>query len=767
MIRKTILILMGLAVGAGCGARSVKTGSDRETGGGQDVPLAEGLPELPWHPGDDQATDGVPPGKKTISQIQSSDASVNCTTDGIQNQAKGLAMADMVVVSPRFVVSWDKTSGQPKLHGYWVSEAGIAASAPFKGILLVVEASAATDFPPGRVLSVTADYIEYYCLSELKATAWTEIGDTAVPAPVVLDAAAPLEKGGDPATAEPYEGVLVTLHGVAVTRTTASDGKGWFEVGDGIQVVNDFEIGWTPVQGAPIASLTGAVKYHFGKYRLAPRSAADIVEGPVAEPSPEVVGPDVPADGEVVTPKGKVYDIQSSDPSVNCSSEGNNLIQAGIEVGPVVVTSPKFSASAGLDGFYVADFPVGGAVAYTGILVVVNKGAGVQVAPGDEVVLKGDYKEYYCLSEIYATTVEKTGQQPAPGGFPVDDPSPFENGGGPGAEPLEGVIVTLHDVAVTETTSSDGKGWFRVGAGIEVLNDFQVAWTPVAGTRLAALTGAVKYHWGRYRIVPRSRSDIQVAGEVEPTPEPQPEPLPEPVPEPVPDAFEVVEDSPPADVPAPKVTVLQLQAGEASIGCTHVGIQTLASGIALADVVVVSTRHSASATLHGYYVQDPVWSWPLGSNGKYTGMLLVVPKSLNTDFQPGDLVSVVGDYKEYYCMTEVQAASVKKVGTADVPEPLWVAAAAFEAGGTVAVCEPYEGLRVMLTNVQVTNVTGGTQPSWWFQAGNGIYVADDYGLKASVALTQGQTLARLTGAVKYSWGQFVLVPLTAADIEIQ
>lgn len=758
MIRKTFVILMGLGFGLGCGSRSVSTDAGGETGG-QDVPVAEGLTEVPWHPGDDQATDGVPPGKTTISRVQSSDASVNCTTDGIQNPATGLAMADMVVVSPRFVASWDKASGQPKLHGYWVAEAGLEASAPFKGILLVVDAAAATDFPPGRVLSVTADHTEYYCMSELKATDWAERGDAAVPAPVVLDDATPLENGGDPAQAEPYEGVLVTLHHVTVTRTTASDGKGWFEVGNGIQVVNDFEIPWTPVQGATIASLTGAVKYHFGKYRLAPRSAADLGEGPVAEPSPEVIGPDVPADGEVVTPLGKVFDIQSSDTSVNCSNEGNNLIQAGVGVGPVVVTSPTFSASAGTDGFYVADFPVGGAVSYTGILVVVNKSAGVQVAPGDEVVVRGDYKEYYCLSEIYATSVEKTGQQPAPGGFPLDDPSPLENGGGPGAEPMEGVIVTLHDVDVTAADSSDGKGWFRVGAGIEVLNDFQVAWTPVAGTRLAALTGAVKYHWGKYRIVPRSLSDIQVADLVEPTPDP--------VPEPVPDAFEAAAEVPGDVAPLEKKTVLQIQAGDASVQCTQQGNQTLASGIALADAVVVSTRHSASASLHGYYVQDPVSSWPLGSNGKYTGMLLVVPKDLNTDFQPGDLVSVVGDYKEYYCMTEVLATSVQKVGTADVPEPLGVEAAAFEAGGTVELCEPYEGLRVTLTDLQVTDVTGGTQPSWWFQAGNGIYVADDYGLKASVALTQGQALSRLTGAVKYSWGTYVLVPLTPADIEVQ
>lgn len=757
-MRADIRIAGLLALVVGCGSRSVSPAPERETGGTRDISQTEGSSEVPWSPGDPHGTDGVAPGKTTVSQIQSSDASVNCTTEGITNPAKGLAIADIVVVSPRFVASVDKTSGQPKLHGYYVAEVGLEEAAPFSGILLVVDAAADTDFPLGRVLSVTADYTEFYCFSELKAKGWQEVGDAAVPAPLLLTDLSPLENGGDPAAAEPYEGVLVTIANVTITRTSASDGKGWFEVGQGIQVINDFGVGWKPVQGMRLQSLTGAIKYHFGKYRIAPRSLEDIVEEVVAEPFPEVIEPDVSMDGEVVAPKGKVFDIQASDTSVNCTNEGNNTIQKGLEVGPVVVTSPVFSASSGLDGFYVSDFPVGGSVAYTGILVVVVKGAGVQVTPGDEVVLKGDYKEYYCMSQIYATSVQKTGTSPPPTPFVLNDSSPFHKGGGKAAEPYEGLVITLRDLPVTATTSSDGKGWFRVGNDIEVLNDFQVSWTPKVGQHLATLTGAVKYHWGKYRIVPRSLVDIEVAQSGEPTPEP--------VPEPVPDAYEAVEDAVPEDVPSTKKTVLQIQAGEASVNCTQVKDQTIASGIALADVVVVSPRYSASATLHGYYVQDPVTTWPIGSNGKYTGMLLVVPKNLNTNFQPGDLISVVGDYKEFYCLTEVVATSAQKVGTAEVPEPLGVASAAFENGGTAAVCEPYEGLRVTLTDLEVTDVTGGTQPSWWFQVGNKIHVADDFGLKASVSLTTGQTISRLTGAVKYSYGKYLLVPFTAADIEV-
>ena len=750
------LVLIG-AFCIACGSRAVSSGGpDAETGPTKDVSgSTETLP--PWDPG---TSDGVPPGKTTISQVQASSASVQCATDGISNPSTGLQMADIVVVSPRFVASWDKNTNQPKLHGYYVAEAGLATSAEFKGILMVVDAAKNTDFPPGRVLSVTADHTEYYCMSELKVTAFQELGNATVPAPLELPDVSILENGGT-AGAEPYEGVLVTLHNVPVTHATASDGKGWFEAGNGIQVVNDFDLQWTPTVGTTLGSLTGAIKYHFGKYRIVPRSLDDLSEGPgpgpdAIEPSPEVIV----ADGEVIATKGKVFDIQSSDSSVHCTNEGNNTIQTGVEIGPVVVTTPMFSASANLDGFYVSDFPVGGAVSYTGILVVVSKTAGIQVAPGDEVVVAGDYKEYYCFSEISAKSVQKTGQQPAPAGFPVTDLGPFENGGTADAEPDEGVLITLKDVVVTATTSSDGKGWFRVGNGIEILNDFQVNWTPTVGVELASLTGVVKYHWGKYRIVPRSVADIVLKSAAEPSPEPVPEPMPEPTP----DAFEV-SDAPAQDVPATKKTILQLQAAEASVNCTQEGNLTIASGVALADVVVVSPQHSASASLHGYYVQDPVSSWPLGSNGKYTGMLLVVPKSLGTNFQPGDLISVVGDYKEYYCMTEISATSAVKVGTANVPDPLGVAATAFENGGTANVCEPYEGLRVTITDVSVTNTTGGTNPKWWFQVGNGIYIADDYGLAASFTPTAGQTFSHVTGAVKYSYGKYLLVPFTAADIQ--
>ena len=104
-----------------------------------------------------------------------------------------------------------------------------------------------------------------------------------LPAPIVLDAAL-LANGGTAGALEKYEGNIVRLQNVTVTATTSSDGvsQGWFRVGTGVEVLSDF---FYPVDTAPysptlddtFASLTGALKYHYGKYRIVPRDAADFV----------------------------------------------------------------------------------------------------------------------------------------------------------------------------------------------------------------------------------------------------------------------------------------------------------------------------------------------------------------------------------------------------------------------------------------------------------------------------------------------------------
>ena len=143
-------------------------------------------------------------------------------------------------------------------------------------MLVTAAKSLATAFVPGDLVVVVGDYKEYYCLTEIAATAIEKVGTDTPYDPNVV-AASVFFNGGDKALAEAWEDAIVTVQNVKVTSTTSPDGKGWFQVGTGIEVANFFKLtGFTPAQDQEIKSLTGAVKYHWGKYRISPRTNDDI-----------------------------------------------------------------------------------------------------------------------------------------------------------------------------------------------------------------------------------------------------------------------------------------------------------------------------------------------------------------------------------------------------------------------------------------------------------------------------------------------------------
>jgi len=707
--------------------------------------------------------DATQPGKRTIAQVQSSDISKVCQNpNGFTNGDKGIEMADVVVASKRFVASKNQ-DGTPKLYGYYVADLGLSEFQPFSGILMVIDPSLDQNFQEGDVISMIADHTEFYCMSELKATSVTKVrSQEPVPLPLLVSDKTIFENGGTEALTEPYEGVLVTISDVTITETTSSDGKGWFRVGNGIEVMRDFEYSYTPKKGVVIAKLTGFVKFHYGKYRIVPRSDEDIVEKTEAEPSPEVVEPSPDAFETEVQAQGfSIYEIQSGSPSTSCPQEGNTVIQQGVTLKPVVVVSPKFSVSQTLDGYYVQDPQSTWAnqadPKFTGMLLVIGKDKNTMFSPGDLLSVVGDYKEYYCFTEIVATSATKIGTETVPEPVVVSS-QVFENGGTPDCEPYEGVKVTLENLLVTDVIGgTQPTWWFKLGNGILVANDFRIqGFTPAIGMQIQSISGAVKQSWGKYLIVPFTAQDIVLA------------PLP-------PDISEEVQkdavtdegsaDASTEDVAPQKVTVFSIQSGYESTGCTPPGSNlTIQTGVSLEDVVVVTPKHSAASSLDGYYVRDLPQNLPLGNQGQYAGILVVVRKTMNTNFVPGDVVSIVGDYKEYYCMSEISATSITKVSEfTPLPDDIEVDKTIFAQGGT-SDAEPYEGVRVILRDVTITDTSGGRNPLWWFKVDDGIYVANDYQLQSSFTPQQGTHLSELRGAVKYSYGKYLIVPVSAQDI---
>lgn len=131
---------------------------------------------------------------------------------------------------------------------------------------------------PGDVVTITGLYTEYYDMSQIAAGQAGDVqvvGTDAVPSPVVV-APADIATGG--ALAENYESVLVTVENVTVSA--AADNFGEWTVDGGLRVDDLFFAtgDWPkPNPGDSFTSLTGPLTYSYDNFKLAPRTAEDLV----------------------------------------------------------------------------------------------------------------------------------------------------------------------------------------------------------------------------------------------------------------------------------------------------------------------------------------------------------------------------------------------------------------------------------------------------------------------------------------------------------
>lgn len=210
-----------------------------------------------------------------------------------------------------------------------------------------------------------------------------------------------------------------------------------------------------------------------------------------------------------------MYDIQTNAESTDCTYNGFVNVLNNATFAPVIVVTPKFSASAALDGYYVMDLGVGGSTLSHGMAVVAEKLLATAFAPGDVIsITDGDCYEYYCMTQIEINAAEKTGTDTVPPPAEIVL-AVLENGGLNDAalsEEIEGLLVSIPATTITAATSSDAKTWFEVGNGIHIDKQFNIQdFTPVTGTALSSVTGVVRFNYGKYRLAPRTAADIRVS----------------------------------------------------------------------------------------------------------------------------------------------------------------------------------------------------------------------------------------------------------------
>ncbi|MFZ4576946.1 MAG: hypothetical protein ACOYOB_01020 [Myxococcota bacterium] len=218
-------------------------------------------------------------------------------------------------------------------------------------------------------------------------------------------------------------------------------------------------------------------------------------------------------------------------------------------------------------------------------------------------------------------------------------------------------------------------------------------------------------------------------------------------------------------------TLAELQAMKTACANPPNAFDNFMTGVAVNDIVVTSPLSTASG-FEGVYVQDQ-------GGGAWSGMYLMM-KGTGTELaslQPGDVISVVGTAKEYYCFTELQADSVIATGANQPPTVLTVSPSMLAEAKAQDALEPYESVLVRIENVVVSDsLAAGTdgKPHGDIYVGTsasdklvrlgggfGMYLTEyDKTTKVySEKYPVGTTFASVTGVLQYSYGQFKLIPV--------
>jgi predicted extracellular nuclease len=179
--------------------------------------------------------------------------------------------------------------------------------------------------------------------------------------------------------------------------------------------------------------------------------------------------------------------------------------------------------------------------------------------------------------------------------------------------------------------------------------------------------------------------------------------------------------------------------------------------VTLTDVVVVSPVQ----------VEDGVMVVQEAEGGPYSGIVvfLYADVVMGVPLQPGDVVTLTGDYDEFFEESQITVSSIDGIsvtGTGPIPAPVDVTPSEVVVGAETA--ESYEGVPVCLTDVTATDATN--------QFGD-FHVDDDmavtnlflFGTPDFLDVLPGTFFARLCGPVRYTFEEYKVAPREPADFD--
>lgn len=381
----------------------------------------------------------------------------------------------------------------------------------------------------------------------------------------------------------------------------------------------------------------------------------------------------------------------------------------------VIVTSPVNAE----EGLAFVEEPGGGE--YSGIALYMWSEVvdGTALQPGDVVNITGEYTEFFGLSQLVVKdvgdiTVVGTDALPGPDIVTAEQIA-RDN---PEAEPWEGVRVQVVDARIAE--ANDGFGQYLLDGGALVGNAFVDPLPQVQnGGVFSSVTGPLYYSFEEFKLQPTSPADL--AGYQSPVP---------------------LEDT----------AIFDIQSDLISVGTI----------VKLEGVIATSGLTWSDTPEATFFVQEP-------DGGARSGIQVFVSDTAGLSIAPGDELTIVGTYDEYFEMSQVEvanASAVMKTGSGTAPEPELIAEPATIATGGAAA-EDYESVLVRVENVVVTDVNPDEPDEFNEFAVTGDLRIDDvfFDMDDWTKPELGASFASITGPLIYDFQNFKLVPRSAADLE--
>ncbi len=466
---------------------------------------------------------------------------------------------------------------------------------------------------------------------------------------------------------------------------------------------------------------------------LSPTLAASLVLGTVALSTGCVgfiTGDDTSEDevGESVGTTDEATDTNGTNSTSTTGGEQTTIydIQGGeiaentiVTVKNVIVTSPVAVDEESGGGTVFIGEADGGEYSGISLYLWTETVMGTQLQPGDVVDVTGEYKEFFDVSQLEIktaadiTVVSSGAALPGPAMVSAAEVGRTSSD----AEPWEGVRVQVSDATIAE--SNDGFGQYLLQGDVLVSYLFTELPDVQVGGSFASITGPLHYTFGEYKLEPTEPGDL--AGYT---------------------------DAPAPDDPTPIYDIQQ-------------GMVTENSVVKLEGVVASSGLTWSDSPEGDFFVQEV-------EGGPYSGIQIHMNDTAGFSVAPGDELTIVGTYSEFFDMSQISiadASAVTTTGSGSAPAPELIAdPAAIATDG--AMTEQYESVLVQVENVTVT-VANPDDPEQFNEfVVTGDLRIDDifFAIDDWVAPAVGTSFASITGALTYGFSNFKLEPRDPSDL---